>query len=69
MPARSSPNSRVPRSGMTNWLTADHASAMITPSANIRRTIGGSDGRPGGIAEAAPAEPGADASAPSRAGK
>src|SRR4030095_11432566 len=41
IPARSSTNSRVPRSGMTNWLTADQASAMITPSANIRRTIGG----------------------------
>src|SRR6266850_1678131 len=41
MPARSSPNSLVPRSGITNWLTADQASAMTTPSANMRRTIGG----------------------------
>ncbi len=45
IPARSRPNSRVPRSGMTNWLTADQARAMITPSANMSRTMGAGGSR------------------------
>src|SRR5882672_4986851 len=57
MPARSRPNSRVPRSGITNWLTADQASAMTTPSANMSRTIGGTGAaRADGIGLAAPSE-------------
>src|SRR6266851_10036636 len=53
------PNSRVPRSGITNWLTADQASAMTTPSANMSRTIGGSDAGRVGVAPSAPARPAA----------
>ena len=40
-PGRSSPNSRVPLIGMRNWLTDDHTSAMMIPTANISQTMGG----------------------------
>ena len=51
---------------MTNWLTADQASAMITPSANMRRTIGRQrTAAPGPVAARHPPSP---AGAPGRAG-
>src|SRR5688500_3899407 len=38
-PPRSSPNSRVPRSGSRNWLTDDQASASTMPTANIVHSV------------------------------